>query len=210
MLTKLTGVLNRVLDEEARVQIGPFEYQVLIPECVRRQIQTRGGTEATFHIVEYFDGGSNTNKIVPRKIGFLTEEELEFFELFCTVDKIGPKKALKAMGRPVKEMADAIQRQDAKWLTTMPGIGKQSAEQIIATLKNKVTRFAMAPAPRPSSDGASVEVDVAGPIFEDAYAALLRLGLSPVDARNRLDAAVAGGRKFTAVEDLISAIFARP
>ena len=50
------------------------------------------------------------------------------------------------MGRPIKEIADAIQRQDAKWLTTLPGIGKQTAEQIIATLKNKVTKFAMAAA----------------------------------------------------------------
>ncbi|HVK07802.1 MAG TPA: Holliday junction branch migration protein RuvA [Gemmataceae bacterium] len=209
MLTKLTGVLNRVLDEEARVQVGPFEYQVLIPEFVRRQIQTRTGTELTFHILEYYDGGQNTNRIVPRKIGFLSEDELDFFELFCTVDKIGSKKALKAMGRPIKEMADAIQRQDVKWLTTMPGIGKQSAEQIIATLKNKVTKFAMASAPRELPDGTSVEVVVSGNVFEDAYAALLTLGLSPVDARNRLDAAVVGGKSYTSVEDLISAVFAR-
>jgi Holliday junction DNA helicase RuvA len=209
MLTKLTGVLNRVLDEEARVQVGPFEYQVLIPEFVRRQIQTRTGTELTFHILEYYDGGQNTNRIVPRKIGFLSEDELDFFELFCTVDKIGSKKALKAMGRPIKEMADAIQRQDVKWLTTMPGIGKQSAEQIIATLKNKVTKFAMASAPRELPDGTTVEVVVSGNVFEDAYAALLTLGLSPVDARNRLDAAVVGGKSYTSVEDLISAVFAR-
>jgi Holliday junction DNA helicase RuvA len=209
MLTKMTGVLNRVLDEEARVQVGPFEYQVLVPEFVRRQIQTRVGTELTFHILEYYDGGANTNRIVPRKIGFLTEAELDFFELFCTVDKIGSKKALKAMGRPIKEMADAIQRQDAKWLTTMPGIGKQSAEQIIATLKNKVTKFAMASAPRELADGTPVEVAVSGTVFEDAYAALLTLGLSPVDARNRLDAAVVGGKSYTSVEDLISAVFAR-
>ncbi len=33
------------------------------------------------------------------------------------------RKALKAFVRPVKEIADAIQRQDAKWLTTLPGVG---------------------------------------------------------------------------------------
>jgi Holliday junction DNA helicase RuvA len=201
----MTGVLNRVLDEEARLQIGPFEYQVLIPEFVRRQIQTRTAGEITFHVLEYYEGGANTNRIIPRRIGFLSESELEFFELFCTVDKIGAKKALKAMGRPIKEMADAIQRQDAKWLTTMPGIGKQTAEQIIATLKNKVTRFAMAgPAPV-SVDGAVPAMD--GSIFEDAYAALMTLGMSPVDARARLDAVAASGKPYKTAEDVLNIIF---
>lgn len=208
MITKMTGTLSRVLDDEARLQVGPFEYQVLIPEFVRRQVQTRTGAEVTFHILEYIEGGANVSKMIPRRVGFLTEAELEFFELFCTVDKIGSKKALKAMGRPIKEMADAIQRQDAKWLTTMPGIGKQTAEQIIATLKNKVTRFAMAAPAREAGDesgGPAVGVD--GTVFEDAYAALLTLGLNPVDARNRLDLAARSGKPFKTAEDVLNVIF---
>jgi Holliday junction DNA helicase RuvA len=207
MITKMTGTLVRVLDEEARLQVGPFEYQVLIPEFVRRQVQTKTGAEITFHIVEYYEGGAATNKIIPRRIGFLHESELEFFDLFCTVDKIGVKKALKAMSRPIKEMADAIQRQDAKWLTTMPGIGKQSAEQIIATLKNKVTRFAMA---GPVGDGGAGEGPhraLDGTVFEDAYTALLTLGMSPVEARNRLDVVAASGKPYKTAEDVINVIF---
>ena len=49
------------------------------------------------------------------------------------------------MARPVREIADAINRQDAKWLSTLPGIGATTAEQIVTTLKRKVTRFLMAP-----------------------------------------------------------------
>ena len=210
MITKITGTLNRVLDEEARLQVGPIEYQVLVPECVRRQIQTRGGSEITFHILEYIEGNQNSNRMIPRRIGFISEGELEFFELFCTVDKIGVKKALKAMGRPIKEMADAIQRQDVKWLTTMPGIGKQSAEHIIATLKNKVTRFAMAATPQTTSDGTQAASPLDSTVFEDAYAALLTLGLSPVDARNRLDLAATSGKSFKTAEELINLIFRKP
>jgi len=206
MITKMTGTLTRVLDDEARLQVGPFEYQVLIPEFVRRQVQTRTGTEVTFHTLEYLEGGANATKMTPRRVGFLSEAELDFFELFCTVDKIGSKKALKAMGRPIKEMADAIQRQDVKWLTTMPGIGKQTAEQIIATLKNKVTRFAMAAPAREAVDGEPTP-HVDGTVFEDAYAALLTLGLNPVDARNRLDHAATSGKPFKTVEDVLNVIF---
>jgi holliday junction DNA helicase RuvA len=207
MITKMTGTLTRVLDDEARLQVGPFEYQVLIPEFVRRQVQTRTGSEVTFHILEYIEGGANASKMIPRRVGFLSEIELDFFELFCTVDKIGSKKALKAMGRPIKEMADAIQRQDVKWLTTMPGIGKQTAEQIIATLKNKVTRFAMAAPAREVGDGTGPAAALDGTVFEDAYAALLTLGLNPVDARNRLDAAASSGKPFKTVEDVLNVIF---
>jgi holliday junction DNA helicase RuvA len=207
MITKMTGTLTRVFDDEARLQVGPFEYQVLIPEFVRRQVQTRTGAEVTFHILEYIEGGANASKMIPRRVGFLSESELDFFELFCTVDKIGSKKALKAMGRPIKEMADAIQRQDVKWLTTMPGIGKQTAEQIIATLKNKVTKFAMAAPAGEPGDATAPARHLDGSVFEDAYAALLTVGLNPVDARNRLDQAAASGKTFKTVEDVLNVIF---
>ena len=71
----MTGVLNRVADDECRLQVGPFEYQVLIPEFVRRQVQTRSGSEITFHILEYIEGGANASKMIPRRIGFIAETE---------------------------------------------------------------------------------------------------------------------------------------
>jgi len=208
MLTKITGTLNRVLDEEVRLQVGPFEYQVLIPEFVRRQIQTHTGEEITFHLIEYIEGSQNTNKMIPRRVGFLTDMELEFFELFCTVDKIGVKKALKAMGRPIRELADAIQRQDVKWLTTLPGIGKQTAEQIVATLKSKVTRFALASSSiSPLTEAGTSTGSVDATAFEDAYSALMTLGMSPVDARNRLDQVITSGKVCKTVEDVLNVIF---
>src|SRR5262245_33712811 len=147
MITKITGVLNRVLDEEVRLQVGPLEYQVLVPEFVRRQVQGHTGQELTLHTSEYLDGNPMQGRVVPRLIGFLSEAELECFESCCTVDKVGTRKAIKALMRPVRDIADAIQRQDAKWLTTLPGVGAATAEQIVATLRRKVTKFAlMAPA----------------------------------------------------------------
>src|SRR5437868_14054237 len=147
MITKISGVLNRVLDEEIRLQVGPLEYQVLVPEFVRRQLQGRLGQELSLHTSEYLDGNPMQGRVVPRLIGFLHEAELEFFELFCTVDKVGTRKAIKALMRPIKEIADAIQRQDAKWLTSLPGIGPATAEQVVATLRRKVTKFALMATP---------------------------------------------------------------
>src|SRR6516164_5814603 len=134
MITKITGILNRVLDEEVRLQVGALEYAVLVPEFVRRAVQGRIGHELTLHTSHYLDGNPMQGRVIPRLVGFTSEAELDFFDLFCTVDKVGTRKALKALVRPVREVADAIQRQDAKWLTTLPGVGAATAEQIIATL----------------------------------------------------------------------------
>src|SRR6266403_4972844 len=101
MITRITGVVNRVLDEEVRLQVGPMEYQVLIPEFVRRQVQGHVGQELTLHTSQYLDGNPMQGRVVPRLIGFSSEAELEFFDLFCTVDKVGVRKAIKALMRPV-------------------------------------------------------------------------------------------------------------
>jgi len=209
MITKITGMLNRVLDEGARLQVGPLEYEVLTPEFVRRALQTRVGQEVTLHTSHYLDGNPMQGRVVPRLIGFATEAELDFFDLFCTVDKVGTRKALKAFVRPVKEIADAIQRQDAKWLTTLPGVGAATAEQIIASLRRKVTKFALMPAqPLAGAEpGAATPSMGEADVFEDAYQALMSIGHSPQEARNRLDKAFAGGRKFKTVEEVLLEIY---
>jgi Holliday junction DNA helicase RuvA len=208
MITKITGVLNRVLDDEVRLQVGPLEYQVLVPEFVRRPIQGHLGQDVTLHTCEYFDGNPMQGRVVPRLIGFTSEPELEFFELFCTVDKVGIRKAIKALVRPVKEIADAIQRQDAKWLTTLPGIGPATSEQIVATLRRKVTKFALMAEPSTNGDyGAKPAAPVDGNLIEDAYQALLSVGHSPMEARGRLDKALTGGRDFSSVEDILLEVY---
>ncbi len=210
MITKISGVLNRVVDDEVRLQVGALEYQVLVPEFIRRRLQGSLGRDLTLHTSHYFDGNPMQGRVVPRLIGFTTEAELDFFELFCTVDKVGTRKALKAMVRPIKEIADAIQRQDSKWLTTLPGVGAATAEQIIATLRRKVTKFAlMTPAGEDAPDGAapSPAVVVDGNIMEDVYQALMSVGHSPQEARTRLDKVLAGGRSFQSVEEVLLEIY---
>jgi len=208
MITKITGVLSRVLEEEVRVQVGALEYAVLVPEFVRRSIQVRVGQEVTLHTSHYLDGNPMQGRVVPRLVGFSHEAELDFFDLFCTVDKVGTRKALKALVRPVKEIADAIQRQDAKWLTTLPGVGAATAEQIIATLRRKVTKYAlMAPSADPTAEGAAPATVVDGNMLEDAYQALVSVGHSPIDARNRLDRVLATGRSFKSAEEVLLEIY---
>ena len=220
MITKMTGILTRVFDDELRLQVGPIEYQLLVAETVRRVVQMRTGEEITFHISEYLEGNSSGNRFIPRLIGFITESEVDFFDLFCTVEKIGVKKALKAMARPVREIADAIVRQDVKWLSTLPGIGATTAEQIVTTLKRKVMPFTAGPSAagesdagskpdgkRQSTDAATPATD--GKLLDDVYQALMGLGLNPAEARTKLDSLLTSGKAFATVQDGIGLIFAQ-
>jgi holliday junction DNA helicase RuvA len=207
MITKIAGMVNRVLDEELRLLVGALEYQVLVPEFVRRNVQGRLGQEVSLHTTEYLEGNPMQGKMVPRLIGFIGEAELEFFELFCTVDKVGVRKAMKALVRPIREIADAIQRQDPKWLTSLPGIGPATAEQIVATLRRKVTKFALMASGPVDGTVAPTTTAVDGGLIEDAYQALLSVGHGPHEARERLDRVLAGGKKFASVEEILLAIY---
>jgi holliday junction DNA helicase RuvA len=207
MITKISGIVNRILDEEVRLQVGPLEYQVLVPEFVRRNIQGHVGQELALHTSEYLEGNPMQGRVVPRLIGFLSEAELEFFELFCTVDKVGVRKAIKALMRPIREIADAIQRQDAKWLTTLPGIGPATAEQVVATLRRKVTKFALMAQTGTDAAQPTAAQAVDGNVLDDAYQALLSVGHSPHEARDRLDKVLAGNKSFKTVEDILVAIY---
>jgi|ERR1051326_1925729 Holliday junction DNA helicase RuvA len=208
MITRVIGMLNRVLDEEVRLQVGAVEYQLLVPDFVRRQVQGKRGEEVAFFTNQFLEGNPMQGRMVPRLIGFMHEAELEFFELFCTVDKVGTRKAMKALVRPIREIANAIQRQDAKWLTTLPGIGPATAEQIIASLRRKVTKFALMPTEREGGEGAQAQTAaIDGNVLEDAYQALLSVGHSPMEARNRLDKVLATSRSFKSVEDVLLEIY---
>ena len=137
-------------------------------------------------------------------------------------------EALKAMARPIREIADAIQRQDTKWLSTLPGIGPTTAEQIVTTLKRKVAPFLMASTPASESDAAEttavVETKLSGKrkpapeappasnlpdgrLIEDVYEALMGLGLTPMEARIKLDGLLTSGKPFKTLEEAITIVF---
>lgn len=201
MITKITGLLTEVGDAHATLAIDAFEYQVFIAEFARRQLQTQLNSEVTFFTLHYFDGNPAHGRMTPRLVGFLNRAEREFFDLFCSVDGVGSKKALRAMVRPVQEVAVLIEEQDAKGLAALPGIGPATAERIVAKLRRKMPRFALiANAP---SEGAEVEQDVVRETFE----ALMLLGHSESEARTLINDVIDSKKKFKDVDAVIKAIY---
>lgn len=203
MITKITGILCRIADDTATIATGPFEYEVLIAEFTRRHLQSQVGQTISLHTVQYIEGNAaQGGRLTPRLVGFQNEPEREFFDLFCSVDGVGAKKALRAMVRPVKEIAVTIEKQDAKGLSALPGVGPATAERIIAKLRRKMPRFALLVGQKMEPEDAAI-VDV----LREAFDALLALGHSESDARHLIDQAREGGKKFKDVESMLTAIY---
>lgn len=74
--------------------------------------------------------------------GFLTKPEKEFFLQLLKVNGVGPKMALSIMsGARVNQIQDWIESSDAKALSSLPKVGKKTAEQIILSLQGKLVRI---------------------------------------------------------------------
>ncbi len=203
MITKITGKLVRLGEGWLTLAIGPMEYEVLIPEFARRQLQAQLNHEISLHTIDYLEGNpAQGGKLTPRLVGFLSEVEQEFFELFCSVDGVGVKKALRSMVRPVREVATAIEEQDAKSLAALPGIGPAMSERIIAKLRRKMPKFALMVA-RDMPFESQAEQDVVSETFE----VLRTLGHSESEARRLVDAATSGKKKYKDVQDLLQAVY---
>jgi Holliday junction DNA helicase RuvA len=202
MITKITGTPISVSGDTLTLAVGAFEYEILIPEFARRNLQNKIGQQVSLHTVEYLEGNPMQGRLIPRLVGFLNPIEREFFDMFCEVDGVGVKKALRAMVRPVQEVAALIEDQDAKGLATLPGVGPATAERIIAKLRRKVPKFALLVA-RDTAPVADVERD----LLSEAYEVLRVLGHSESDARRLLDEALDKKGKYKDVDSLLHAVY---
>jgi Holliday junction DNA helicase RuvA len=203
MITKVTGTPVAIAADTLTLAIGAFEYEILIPEFARRTLQERLGHEVSLHTIEYMEGNPMQGRLIPRLVGFLNPIEREFFDMFCEVDGVGVKKALRAMVRPVQEVATMIEEQDAKGLATLPGIGPATADRIIAKLRRRVPKFALLVAQHAAEPIADVERD----ILSEAYEVLRVLGHNETDARRLLDDALDKKRKYKDVDSLLHAVY---
>ncbi len=74
--------------------------------------------------------------------GFATEKERRLFEMLIGVSGVGPKLALTLLsGIPAAELVAALARGDAKRLTSVPGIGRKTADRLALELREKAEKL---------------------------------------------------------------------
>jgi len=205
MITRITGTLERIDTPTSCIElaVGPVVHEVLVPDLVRRSLQAKVGQTVTLFTLQFLEGTPGRGNLTPRLVGFLSEVEREFFDLICEVDGVGVRKALRAIIRPVGEIAAAIDEQDAKTLSTLPGIGAATAERMIAKLRRRMPKFALLIA----RDAPGETTAAGGDVFTETFEVLRSLGHSDSDARRLVDTLRAEKKKPKDVQEALEAIY---
>ena len=136
MIGYISGILVERHDDECVILTqGGVGYELRLPTASIASLPAKGEQCSFFvHTIVREDA------II--LFGFETSEEKEFFRILLSVDKLGPKKALAILSvfSPEK-LREIAYREDAKLLSTVPGIGEKSAKQILWFLKEKVEKL---------------------------------------------------------------------
>ena len=195
MIARIAGRLEEVSETAVLIDVGGgLWYEALIPACDAERLTKRLGQDVILFTIHYHEGDPSHGAVTPRLLGFLSQADREFFRVFTTVKGIGNRKALRAIVRPVAELAAAIQAKDVRFLKTLPEIGPRMAERTVTELAGKVDEFAGPAAP------AGPEL---GEAAEEAVAVLVQLGERRADAVALVERVLAVAPELAAPEAII-------
>lgn len=215
MLVRIRGILESL--DGTRAVITPegqpgLAYEVLVPAYLAEKLKGEPGGKGgigkpiTLQTIQYLESPNQGASFVPRLIGFPTDRERAFFELFTTVKGLGNKRALRALAIEPGQIASAIMARDTRKLTQLPEIGKRLAETVIAELSGKVDVYAdLAPGMLDGEGGASAAPP---PAAEEAVYALVALGESRPDAERLVTRAMQKNPKLRETDEILQAALA--
>jgi len=201
VICRLTGRVTAVSEEALVLEQGGVSYEILVPASAIPELHGRIDQELTVFTILYLEGNPAASHLIPRLIGFLTQADRDFFNIFTKVRGISMRKGLRAMSAPADQLAAAIEQGDVRLLTSLPEIGKKTAEHIISDLRGKLAAFQTpSTAPLPStrlSDTQRIAVEI-----------LVQWGDRRADAEHWVAAAVDANPNLKKPEDIIRAAYA--
>jgi Holliday junction DNA helicase RuvA len=125
--------------------------------------------------------------------GFADAEELKLFDLLIGVSGVGPKLALAVLsGLRPQALARAFREEQIGVLVAIPGIGRKTAERLIVELRDKLETL-----PGPARE---TGVLPRSERFDDAVAALVRLGYTSSQSQEAVRQAATSGNNLSSEE----------
>ena len=190
MIAHLTGKLTYKSPVVIIIDVNGVGYQVFIPL-------------STFYALPELESkislGIHTHmrEEALKLFGFYTIDEKKIFEKLITINKVGPKLALTILsGMPPADILSTINSNNIIKLSTIPGIGRKTAERLILEMRDKM-------------DGLSLDFVATkdpGPekgLFDDALSALVNLGYKKSQAELALKKVYAESAEDNSIENLI-------
>ena len=174
MISFLRGVIASKNETGIVIDVGGVGFGVSMP--VSDSVKSgEAGENITVHT--YF----HMSDVGVQLFGFLTTDEIEYFNKLISISGIGPKAALAILGTlSVQDLAFAIIAEDVKAITRAPGVGPKAAQRIILELKGKIDTQSAVGSKSTDSTQFTVRADTG------AVNALIALGASPSEAQKTI------------------------
>ena len=172
MIASLRGAVTEKGAGSCVIEAGGVGYHVLVSSHTLAALPERGATAFL-----------RTRQIVREDsvqlFGFSDPDELRLFDLLIGVNGVGPKLALALLsGMQPAAVARAIRGEQVAVLTTIPGIGRKTAERVIVELRDKIEM--------PAGSAREAAVLPRSARQKDAIAALTSLGYTAAQAQDAL------------------------
>jgi holliday junction DNA helicase RuvA len=152
MISRIRGKLVSLEEGRAELKCGFLTYEVMVPGYLEAGLASEMDQPVEFCTMEFLENASS-NQATPRLVGFGNEMERKFFEQLLKVPGMGVRTCLRVLKIAPGRFAQIIESGETGLLTELPGIGKKSAERILAELKGKLGEFLAPGAMRPASLG---------------------------------------------------------
>ncbi|OGZ33338.1 MAG: Holliday junction DNA helicase RuvA [Candidatus Portnoybacteria bacterium RIFCSPLOWO2_12_FULL_39_9] len=132
MLASIEGKIELKTERFILVNVNGVGYRVFCPVQILAKMPEKGEKVKLFiHLY--------VRENILELYGFLSFEELEFFELLISISGLGPKAGLGILSvASLKDLRAAISSGQIGLLTKVSGVGKKTAERVILELRNKI------------------------------------------------------------------------
>ena len=169
MIAQLSGKLIHKEPNSAIIDIGGVGYEVIIPLSTFYELG-EPGSDVSLKV------HTHVREDALQLFGFWTPREKELFLKLTSVSGVGPKLGITMLsGMPAAELITAITNNDLVKLTSIPGVGRKTAERVVVELREKLATMAVES--READRAAARELGAGETaVRDDTIAALMSLG----------------------------------
>jgi Holliday junction DNA helicase RuvA len=196
MISHLSGTLLAKHATSVIVDVGGVGYEVTIPVTTFYDL---GEPNSPVRLNVY----THVREDALQLFGFRTLRERELFILLISVSGIGPKSAVAMLsGMSADEIVMAIRTNNYARLTSIPGVGRKTAERLVIELRDKMAALSSPALEQELAAGATGMAQSEDALREDTLAALLQLGFPKPAAEKAITSAMHEGGELS-VETLL-------
>ncbi|HXF41040.1 MAG TPA: Holliday junction branch migration protein RuvA [Blastocatellia bacterium] len=182
MIAQLSGKLIQKEPNTVIIDVGGVGYDVTIPLSTFYELG-EPGIDVSLKI------HTHVREDVLQLFGFWTAREKELFLKLTSVSGVGPKLAITMLsGMPAIELVRSITDNDLARLTSIPGVGRKTAERVVVELRDKLSSIALEA--RGADRGSRELATGDAAVRDDTVAALMSLGYPKAIAERAVSFAV--------------------